>query len=147
MGSAHIKAAMMATTPAKAAAPLPLFATAAPLTTAGAVVPGLLVVAGTATDVTWVVKPVTVGGAPWTVCKTVKLTTDTTVPIAVAVFSDGTVTTAVIGVLLTWVTGMTTVALVVGGSNVEVTVKAVVISTVLVIVTGITIIELADTVV
>ncbi len=65
---------------------------------------------------------------------------------AVAVCSEGTVCTTVTGVLLTCVTGMTTVALVVGGSKVEVTVYAVVRTVVWVRVTGTVIVDWADTV-
>jgi hypothetical protein len=70
-----------------------------------------------------------------------------TVPWVVAVLSDGTVTTAVTAWLVSWVTGMTTVAFVVGGSKVEVTVYAVVEVIVCVRVTGMTMVDEADTVV
>lgn len=65
----------------------------------------------------------------------------------VAVFSDGYVTVSYSGTLVTWVIGTKTVALVVGGSDVEVIVYSVVTSTVFVSVVAIVIVLPALTVV
>jgi len=69
-----------------------------------------------------VVWKVTVGAGATEVWTTVLETTLTIVPTSVFVRSDGTVVTAVTSAEEMAVTGMTTVALVVGGSKVEVTV-------------------------
>jgi len=65
----------------------------------------------------------------------------------VAVSSEGTVMTTVSGMLVERVIGMKTVALVVGGSKVDVIVKALVTSIVLVRVSVRTTVDPADTVV